>query len=276
MEQTFLVAASPDDRGRDALALGARLARAFGARLILAHVVASTGRHVDSDLDAALERMKALRDEAPADIEVAVEVIAAPSLLGCLHDLAIEHDADLLVINPEHRSSVSRALHGDLVANAIFTAPCAVAVAAQTPPAQPSRRIGVGWNGTPESYEALEWATRLAEHSGATVEIMRALDARHPEGTKPEAGVRERVTELRDLTRQRASAEMTLEWGDAAPLLIGKSRGLDLLVLGARSRGPVGRTILGSVSTDVLHHAECPVVVLPRRVHAAAAGSATG
>ena len=270
MHQTVLVAATPDDRGRDALALGLSLARPVGAGMVVADVVRNAGGRVGSALDAVLEQLKALRDEAPGDIEITVEVIASTSILAGLHDLAIEHDADLLVVNPEHRSAVARTLHGDLVADAIFTAPCAVAVACETRRAHEPRLIGVGWNGTPESYEALEWATQLAERTGASVQILRALDARHPEGTEPEAGVRSRAIELRDHTRLRAQADTTLEWGDAAPLLIGMSRGLDLLVLGSRARGPVGRTILGSVSTDIVHHAECPVVVLPRRVHAPA------
>ena len=270
MERTIVIAATPGDRGRAAVMLGVNLGRPLGAQIVLADVVRSTGARTDDDLDAAIAQMRVFRADVPEDLPLSYEVIAAPSVLEGLHDLAIEHEADLLVLNPDHRDLVGRALHGgDFASKAISTAPCAVAIASGRPPTHPPRLIGVGWNGTPESYEALEWATQLAEHSDATVQILRALDARHPEGTEPEAGVRERANELRDLTRQRAQAEATLEWGDAAPLLVGMSRGLDLLVLGSRARGPVGRTVLGSVSNDVLHHAECPVVVLPRRVHAA-------
>jgi nucleotide-binding universal stress UspA family protein len=69
--------------------------------------------------------------------------------------------------------------------------------------------------------------------------------------------------------RLRVDAETRLEWGDAAPVLVEISRGLDLLVLGSRAHSPVRRILLGGVSSDVLHGARCPVVVFPRGVHAA-------
>lgn len=67
--------------------------------------------------------------------------------------------------------------------------------------------------------------------------------------------------------RNRASARRCPDqarMGDAAPVLVEISRGLDLLVLGSRARSPVRRILLGGVSSDVLHGARCPVVVIPR------------
>jgi len=55
--------------------------------------------------------------------------------------------------------------------------------------------------------------------------------------------------------RLRVDAETRLEWGDAAPVLVEISRGLDLLVLGSRAHSPVRRILLGGVSSDVLHGA---------------------
>jgi hypothetical protein len=39
---------------------------------------------------------------------------------------------------------------------------------------------------------------------------------------------------------------------------------VDLLVSGSRSWGPIRRTVLGSISDRLIHHAPCPVLVVPR------------
>ena len=41
-------------------------------------------------------------------------------------------------------------------------------------------------------------------------------------------------------------------------------READLLVLGSRAHGPVHRALVGSVSVEVVRHAPCPVLVMPR------------
>jgi nucleotide-binding universal stress UspA family protein len=42
--------------------------------------------------------------------------------------------------------------------------------------------------------------------------------------------------------------------------------GADLIVTGSRARGRVARTVLGSVSTEILHHAPCDVLVVHPRL----------
>ena len=50
----------------------------------------------------------------------------------------------------------------------------------------------------------------------------------------------------------------------AAAILDGAGDGVDLLVLGSRACGPVRRALVGSVSSPVVRHAPCPVLVTPR------------
>jgi nucleotide-binding universal stress UspA family protein len=42
-----------------------------------------------------------------------------------------------------------------------------------------------------------------------------------------------------------------------------KETGAALIVVGAHGWGPIKRLVFGSVSTGVLHHASCPVLVVP-------------
>ena len=57
----------------------------------------------------------------------------------------------------------------------------------------------------------------------------------------------------------------------AASLAFYAWSGLDLLVVGSRRYGPLRSTLLGGVSSSLVEHAHCPVLIVPRGVHAAEA-----
>ena len=266
--RTVLVAATPADAGHDALALGIDLARPLGGELVVGGVVTGHGKTSDARADALREELETLRATAPHDVPSSVEVVIATSVLRGLNDLAEELEPEVLVLGPSHRGVLGRALRGNVAAGAAFAACCAVAVAVPGQALRSATRVGVGWDATAAADEALEWAVQMAERTGGVVRIIRALEPRHREGTVPEGGARERTELVRRAAEARAAAESDLLWGDAADALIEASRNLDLLVVGSSAKGPVRRALLGSVTGDVLHHAHCPLVVLPRGVHA--------
>src|SRR5262249_35028332 len=52
--------------------------------------------------------------------------------------------------------------------------------------------------------------------------------------------------------------------GRPVTALIRESLDADMLVVGSRGRSGVAAVVLGSVSTACVHHASCPVLVVPR------------
>jgi nucleotide-binding universal stress UspA family protein len=55
--------------------------------------------------------------------------------------------------------------------------------------------------------------------------------------------------------------------GDPARALAEEAgKGIDLMVLGSRGYGPVGRVLLGGVSTALVRMAPCSLLIVPRSV----------
>jgi nucleotide-binding universal stress UspA family protein len=78
-------------------------------------------------------------------------------------------------------------------------------------------------------------------------------------------------------TAEEMTLKVTSQLGEAQPApvtvravigfpsqaLIEASREADLLVVGSRGAGGFAKLMAGSVSSQVVHHAHCPVVVVP-------------
>jgi nucleotide-binding universal stress UspA family protein len=58
--------------------------------------------------------------------------------------------------------------------------------------------------------------------------------------------------------------ESRIEPGDPAKAIceVAAEEGVDVVVIGSRGHGRLRRALLGSVSTHVIHHAPCPVLVV--------------
>ena len=83
-----------------------------------------------------------------------------------------------------------------------------------------------------------------------------------------------RVNEARDRITAVGGVEAHVAYGDAAEELGLYSASLDLLIVGSRGYGPIGRQIHGSTSTKLAHMARCPLLVLPCSAHAVEASEA--
>ena len=133
--------------------------------------------------------------------------------------------------------------------------------------------IIVGVDRSAGAEEALRFAFEEAQLRGATLRAVHAwqfgyIGAPSLEGAVPvraaeavlDAMVREAIPEAGDIRIERRVVE-----GAAAAVLVEESRGADLLVVGSRGHGGFAQLLLGSVSQQCAHHAECPVVIVRPR-----------
>ncbi|MER5552051.1 universal stress protein [Streptomyces sp. NPDC002793] len=136
-------------------------------------------------------------------------------------------------------------------------------------------RIVVGVDGSDASIKALRWAVRQAELTGDTVEAVNSWEypatswasmmPGMPEDFDPQAAATVALNEALEeaLGADGAAAvDKIVVIGNPAQTLLERSRGANLLVVGARGYSGFKATLLGSVSLHVTQHATCPVTVV--------------
>jgi nucleotide-binding universal stress UspA family protein len=259
MHRTIVVAASQGQPLRDAFALGIDLARPRGAEVVVARVVVGPA-------DPAPE-LDALLQSPPQDVPVSSTVVSARSIAEGLHEVALEREADLLVMGSSHVGTADRALRGDFTLEVIRDgAPCAIAVAPQGYASREhhaARVVGVAWNGSQESNEALEWAVQFAERTAAALRLVYVAEPFEAHFRRDAE-----LEELRRAAERRVPATIDIAVGDDPAEELLRFDDLDLMVMGSRANGALRRAAVGSVSSQVFHRAAYPVVILARGVHA--------
>jgi nucleotide-binding universal stress UspA family protein len=137
-----------------------------------------------------------------------------------------------------------------------------------------SGRIVAGVDGSPSSVEALRWATRQAELTGAQLEAVIAWHFPAAYGGYPVIAAgdwRANADVILETAIQEALGESPaglsrrVDHGHPVPVLLAAAAGAELLVLGTRGHGGFAGLLLGSVSEHLVAHAPCAVVVVRGR-----------
>jgi nucleotide-binding universal stress UspA family protein len=134
-------------------------------------------------------------------------------------------------------------------------------------------------DGSPESARALRWALDEAELWGSALVVVHSWYMPYPVEpwgmvlTPQDRGVfRQEAHDLiNDMVKlaiadgaTRPSPLTVTSIEDASgPALVHAAADADLLVVGSRGRGGITSLLLGSKSLQGLHHAKCPVEVVP-------------
>jgi nucleotide-binding universal stress UspA family protein len=139
--------------------------------------------------------------------------------------------------------------------------------------------IIVGIDGSHHSTRALEWALREAaiQHAPLTVLTVHSVPASawtgNPILVERDADDQEKMLKAAEELTHKAVSQL----GEARPdsitvravsgfparEIIDESRDADLVVVGSRGAGGFAKLMMGAVSSQVVGHAHCPVVVVP-------------
>jgi len=136
----------------------------------------------------------------------------------------------------------------------------------------------VGVDGSPAARCAVDWAAREAAMRNVRLTLVHAVQpigVTLPRLTATTAFSRwqveqgqkildEAVETARSTTPGGGPAQIETEmlFSPAVPVLVDLSKDADLVVVGSRGRGPITRSLLGSLSSSLIRHAHCPVAVI--------------
>jgi nucleotide-binding universal stress UspA family protein len=245
--------------GRDALELASSLLSGGGELTVLYVEVVAGGPTYESRTGPAAYE---------ARIAAEVARIQARSVGRGLHAFAASRSADLIVIGASGGRQLKHPLRGEDPREVLEDPPCAVAVAPVGYSARSEggiRKIGVGYDASPESERALALARTIAAELGATLSAFEAVPPRlaprdlgNPASRieKDINAARRRIAALGDVEPHAELAD------DAVDALRSYGRSVDLLVLGPHQHRPPDRHLKRSKSQRLAQNPSSALLVL--------------
>jgi nucleotide-binding universal stress UspA family protein len=268
--------------GEDALALAKVIAAATDASLVIAGIFPVGGlphgfeAQWREDESRVLTEVQRIADEAGAE----AEAFPSGSPARGLDELVEEIDGDLVIVGSSRHSRVGEALAGNVALGLLHGSPCAVGIAPRGYAEEHDglTSVVVGFDGSPEAELALNEAVHLARAADVPVRLVAVAEPPPVvygkgmgvggEYQALEAGIEDRLRERLDVAiasvPDGVAKEASLVTGDPASVLSEEATDGSILVLGSRGYGPLRRVLLGSVSSEIVGSAQCPVLVHPR------------
>ncbi|MET9257499.1 universal stress protein [Streptomyces sp. NPDC003717] len=224
------------------------------------------------------EAVRAVGERHPG-LTVTTEIREGDTVAALLGAAA---DADRLVLGSRGQGPVVGFLLGSVGQQVIAEAPRPVVlVRADDEPVTEAagREIVVGQQGEPDdSADTLGFAFRAAAARGAAVRAVRAWTLPPVFAYSPGSlRLADEAGGLEPYERKALAAALApwrerfpdvpvveqVEMGSAGQVLLSAAAGAQLLVVGRRARRTAVGARIGSVAHGVLHHARCPVAVVP-------------
>jgi len=134
------------------------------------------------------------------------------------------------------------------------------------------RNILLAYDGSMFSNKALQEAIRIAKSSGGSLLILSVVDITD-EFESEAPGLTDKLTEkllklaqkaLGKAVAAKVKAKVEVHVGDAYEMIvdIAKKKKADIIVMGSHGRTGLTRLLMGSVTSRVIGHAPCSVLVV--------------
>jgi nucleotide-binding universal stress UspA family protein len=272
MFANVVVGVPTDDRvGNDAIVLASQLLAPRG-QLALVHVLVVTDKPApdSGSVHAAAKRRHTVEEltDLAQQFAIAAQIayVEAPSVRSGLHEFVSAQRADLLVVGASRSDEVVQLLLGDDTLEVLEDAPCPVAVAPAGYAARAStiHRIGVAYDGSAESEEALTIARSLARDRGADLSAFEVVPA--PLYVHDIWDVRGEMDHHVEEARQQVAAlgdvEAEAEFGDPVDALARFAQSVDLLVIGSHKYRPIDRMPQQTTSQQLARRTSSPLLIL--------------
>jgi nucleotide-binding universal stress UspA family protein len=292
--KTILCTTDFSDYSNQSLAYGVAIAKEFGARLLVGHVIDlqfaaiyGTVHFLPPDLqtqsvDIALERIEALMAEQKGVRWEAVAATGPPA--DEIARIVTERSVDLAISATRGRTGLKRFVLGSVTERLMRSLTCPLLVVRDIPPemmpgpAQGLRfkKILVGCDFSPASNAALEYGLGLAQEFESELHLIHVIEPQVysdflvtslTEGPGDTEDIKERVDRrLADLV-----TEDVLNWCRVKTAVIegrpfeaitdyAAKKDVDLVALGVRGHGVVETLFLGSTTDRVVRKSQCPIL----------------
>ena len=282
---TIVVGYDGRREGRDALALAAALAPILGEDLLVASVYPSPETSFGLTSEELHDQGRADGAEGAKELPEGVDAtpVAVPATRrprGSTGLLEAEHPS-MVVVGSSHRGPLGNVLAGRVATRLLTASPCPVAVAPRgfaMGDRPVLRKIGVGFDDTPESWNAVQRAAAIGIAAGARLRIIHALQPVVAPPMVPDQESERLTRELRVRASWRSGAPPPASprsstprrpCSSATPCACSSTRPARASTCSCSARaatGPCAAVLLGGVSDDVVRRSPCPVLVVPRSV----------
>ena len=131
-------------------------------------------------------------------------------------------------------------------------------------------KIVVGYDGSDPAKRALERAMDMVDDQGRIVVVVAAephartgiTEGAHLDPSEVSRRLKDVEEAEAQLSERGIQGEAIEAQGDPGNVVVETAKDADLVIVGSRGLNPVQRLLLGSVSSKVVHRAECDVLVV--------------